>query len=155
MIILETNLPEFSIFNSNNKKYDYLDCFQGSLIDKENSLTPTDTCKAFLSSVPWWAKKLLALRNKIVSIFGLKVTGEFYTMQELDSFKYETGEQLGILKVFDRTRNEIVLGVDDKHLDLRVSLLLENSKIDKQKTLTISTIVEFNNWFGRLYFFTR
>jgi hypothetical protein len=156
MTIIQTNIPEHSVLNRSHKKYDYSDSYQGSLTDRENSLTPTDTCKAFFSSIPRFGEKLVALRDKIVSIFGLKVTGKPFTAQELNSFKYEVGEELGILKVFDRvssqTGNEIVLGVDDKHLNFKLSLLLENSGIDKQKNLIISTVVEFNNWFGRLYF---
>ena len=156
MTIIKTDLPASSMLSLNHQKYDYVDCFQSSLIDKENSLTPSDTCKAFFTSIPRFGERLVAMRDRIVSMFGLKLSGESFTLQELDSFKYERGEQLGILKIFDRVsnpiNNEIIFGVDDKHLNLRVSLLLENTKIDNQKNLIISTIVEFNNWFGRMYF---
>ncbi len=55
--------------------------------------------------------------------------------------------------MFARTENEVILGEDDKHLNFRVSLFLEQQQNNPQKKdLTISTTVEFNNWFGRLYF---
>ena len=74
--------------------------------------------------------------------------------KQLDSFKFEQGERVGLFKVFNRTTNEIILGEDDNHLNFRVSLLLEESENDKStKTITVTTLVIYNNWFGRLYFF--
>ncbi|HJV20387.1 MAG TPA: DUF2867 domain-containing protein, partial [Sediminibacterium sp.] len=45
------------------------------------------------------------------------------------------------------------LGEDDKHLNFRVSLLINRqSDYCENKKIIISTTVKFNNWFGRLYF---
>jgi len=39
-------------------------------------------------------------------------------------------------------------------LNFRVSLLLSEQKNNKlNKNITVTTIVMYNNWFGRLYFF--
>lgn len=71
----------------------------------------------------------------------------------MENFKYEPGEQLGLFKIFSKSENEIVMGEDDKHLNFRISLLLEKDTNDNaKKDITISTTVEFNNWFGKLYF---
>lgn len=90
----------------------------------------------------------------MVSIFGLKTSGKLTDRQkQLDAFTCEPGEQLALFKVFNKTDNEVILGEDDKHLNFRVSLFLDHKKSEtKKKTLTITTTVEFNNWFGRLYF---
>ena len=154
MKIIKSKIPDNSILNSNHKKYDYVDSFQGILLDGENKFTPKDIGKAFFTSGPKWVGKLFNLRNEIVSIFGLKTSGNGVDrQQQLDNFKCEPGEQLGLFKVFSKTDNEVIIGDDDKHLNFRVSLFLDNSKKDKaKKDLTISTTVEFNNWFGRLYF---
>ncbi len=154
MKIIKTKLPNNSNLNSNHKKYDYVDSFQGKLLDVENKFKPIDIGKAFFSSGPKWVGKLFNLRNKIVSVFGLKTSGNVVDrQQQLDNFKCEPGEQLGLFKVFNKTDNEVIIGEDDKHLNFRVSLFLDKSKNDKsKKDLTISTTVEFNNWFGRLYF---
>jgi hypothetical protein len=55
--------------------------------------------------------------------------------------------------VFFKTENEVILGEDYKHLNFRVSLFLEQ-QINKtnENGLTISTTVQFNNCFVRLYF---
>jgi hypothetical protein len=154
MTIIKTILPKESLLNTNTEKHDYTDSFQGVLNDPRNKFTLVDIGKSFFSSKSKWIEKLFALRNRMVSIFGLKTSGNITNRQnELNNFKCEKGEQLGLFKVFDKTENEIILGQDDKHLNFRVSLFLEEQKNElTKKNLTISTTVEFNNWFGRLYF---
>merc|ERR1712046_407292 len=112
----------------------------------------TDISKAFFSSGPKWVGRLFILRNKIVSIFGLKTSGNITDREkQLENFKCEPGEQLGLFKVFTTTENEVILGEDDKHLNFRVSLILNpKGKKTENKDLIVSTTVEFNNWFGRL-----
>ncbi|WP_299443737.1 DUF2867 domain-containing protein [uncultured Aquimarina sp.] len=134
------------------KDYDYSDSFKTDFIDKDNKIDIMVVSKAFFSSSPEWIGKLFTLRNKIVSVFGLKTGGKTKSKKELlTNFKGQIGEQVGIFKVFDRSDNEIILGEDDRHLNFRVSLLLKPEKED-EKSLTISTTVNFNNSFGKLYF---
>ncbi len=45
-----------------------------------------------------------------------------------------------------RSANEVVLGLDDLHLDFRLGVHVANQR------LTMSTAVRFHNGFGRLYF---
>lgn len=155
MKIHKSNLPELSILNSEKKSYDYIDSYSGELRDKNDSIKIQNVAKAFFSSSPKWVDSLFLLRNKIVSMFGLKTSGSAENRQDqLNNFKWEGGSKLGLFKVFSRNENEIIIGEDDKHLNFRVSLYLEkNLKQMNYKILTISTIVQFNNGFGRMYFF--
>ncbi|WP_345324099.1 DUF2867 domain-containing protein [Candidatus Villigracilis proximus] len=93
---------------------------------------------------------LFTLRNKIVSIIGLKTSGSSEAKHKtvLKDFKGEIGQRVCLFKVFDGNENEIILGEDDKHLNFRVSLLLDK----KENQLHISTIVKIHNWLGKLYF---
>jgi hypothetical protein len=154
MKIIKTTLPNNSILNTSHKKYDYVDSFQGVLNDIEYKFASVDIGKAFFLSGPKWVGKLFTLRNRIVSIFGLKTSGKNNNIEkQLKDFKCEPGEQLGLFKVFAKTENEVILGEDDKHLNFRVSLFFERQTNEPtKKDLTVSTTVEFNNWFGRLYF---
>ncbi|WP_257667657.1 DUF2867 domain-containing protein [Parapedobacter tibetensis] len=139
-----------SILKNNHLQYDYIDCFQGVLIAKNDELTISDACIAFLSSVRETVQKLSTIKAKIVSMVGLKAKP--FKMQKLDKFKYEAGEQLGILKVYERSDNEITLGSNGTHFNFRISLILGYTIIDKPRTLSMSTRVVFNNWLGRFYF---
>ncbi|WP_299218526.1 DUF2867 domain-containing protein [uncultured Aquimarina sp.] len=150
MRVQKVYIPCESLLSKDN--YDYSDSFKAEFTDKEDTIDIITITKAFFSASPGWIGKLFVLRNKIVSIFGLKTGDKIKAGEEvLDNFKADIGEQVGIFKVFERTENEIILGEDDTHLNFRVSLLLD-PKLDDKKDFSISTTVNFNNWFGKLYF---
>lgn len=88
----------------------------------------------------------MVFRNSIVSVFGLKTS-----ILEQSGNRWEIGSQAGMFKVFGKTTHEIILGDDDKHLDFRVSLLLEPDK--QYKRVAVTTTVKYHNWLGRCYFF--
>lgn len=147
-------MPSNSILKLHNHSFDYVDSYQRSFLDEMDRIDITKIGKLFFVCGPKWADNLFEVRNKIVRLFGLKTLGNITDRKkQLDDFKCEKGERLGLFKVFDKTDNEVILGEDDKHLDFRVSLLLEKlSDKTEQKNLTITTTVKFNNSFGRLYF---
>jgi hypothetical protein len=154
MIVQKSELPDKSILKESGITYDYIDSFQGNFIDSGQSIDATKVGRSFFGSGPKWVEKLFALRNKIVGLFGLKTSGRISDRQkQFDNFKCEPGERLGLFKVFDKTNHEVILGEDDKHLNFRVSLLLSPLPNEAgRKTLTVTTTVKFNNWFGRIYF---
>jgi Protein of unknown function (DUF2867) len=155
MVIIRSAIPENSLLNQLYKNYNYTDSFQGLVTNKQKKLNPEGIAKSFFLSAPTWVSRLFWMRNKIAAFFGLKTSNAKYDLQKiLRSFNGEKDQHVGLFRVFDKSENEIILGEDDKHLNFRVSLYLDRSKNDGPKTnLTISTIVVFNNWFGRLYFF--
>lgn len=151
MKVEKVELPHNSLLANTN--FDYADSYKSqNLADAENKIDLSAVGKAFFSSSPSWIDNLFALRNKLVSFIGLK-TGEKVENKEeiLKNFKGEIGEKVGLFQVFDKTENEIILGEDDKHLNFRVSLLIDTVNQTK-KIITISTTVNFNNSFGKLYF---
>ncbi len=153
MKVVNVNLPEKSILQS-DAQFQFIDGYKAEFDDQDNRIDIQKVGKLFFSTGPSWIDKLFALRNKIVHYFGLKTSNNRMEKEEqLAHFNCEIGEQIGLFKVFDKTENEVIIGENDKHLDFRVSLFLENSATNShQKELTISTSVKFNNWFGKLYF---
>ncbi len=149
MRIIEIPFPQGSMLSG--IAHDYTDSYRGSLSRSNKIITQNDIGKAFFLSAPKWVGTLMTLRNKIVSIFGLK-TGNNLKHEDIlkNDFDLQKGKSIGIFKIYDKNDNEIVMGEDDSHLNFRVSLLLEPKKMEK--TLTISTAVVFNNWLGKLYF---
>ncbi len=91
---------------------------------------------------PQWITNLLEIRNKAVKPFGLKTDSKKLIKENL-----KVGEKTGIFNIYAITGNEIVAGDNDAHLNYRVSVLKND------KTLTVSTLVQYNNWFGKGYFF--
>lgn len=150
MKINKVPFPKTSILSGSD--YHYIDSYSGSFIDKNNTVSSKELVIAFFMAAPEWVGILFTLRNKIVSVFGLKTGKKSKDFQSiLENFEGKKGESIGLFKVFDRTENELILGEDDTHLDFRISFLLE-PRSDIEKNITISTTVIFNNWMGRLYF---
>lgn len=149
MRVDETSFPSESLLFSNKDTFDYYDTFEGAIVGDTSGITKKDLIRAFFESAPDWVAKLMRLRNAIVGRLGLKTDGP--SVQDLksmiQSFEGKKGEAIGLFRVQESNENEIIFGENDKHLDFRVSLLMRD-----QNRIAITTVVIFNNVFGRIYF---
>ncbi len=102
--------------------------------------------RAFCSVQVWWVYALLWLRNRIVSVIRLKAEGE----GPRRPMTLEPGTQAGIFRVFERNANEILMGENDRHLDYRVSVIVQSRP--NAHYVMVATVVHHHNWLGRLYF---
>ena len=100
------------------------------------------------TSAPRWAEQLMWLRDRIVSVFGLRTSEK--AQPDNSTAPLRPGEAVSIFKVLARSDDEIMFGGDDKHLDFRASLLVQRDAA--RSSAVLSTVVRYNNWFGRLYF---
>ena len=89
---------------------------------------------------PRWAKTLLALRNILVTPFGLKTSGAGGTAPR---------QMIGIFPVVNETPDRLVAGFNDSHLDFRFVVDVATSG-DRQE-VTATTLVLTHNWLGRSY----
>jgi hypothetical protein len=155
MIAKRGEVPYNSVLRRKGVSFDYVDSFQCLVVTNDRHVDITKVLTLFLQSGPKWADRLLVVRDKIVGMFGLKTTNSLVRSKgQTEGAKYQIGESLGMFKLFDQSDNEFVLGENDKHLDFRVSLLLETLDYETDKMrLSITTAVKFNNNLGRVYFF--
>ncbi len=140
--VYTTQLPENSMCRNYIEAIDFKDTYKVKLGDGDISIENI-YINVFAHS-PKWVNNLLALRNKIVGVFGLD-TNKNRTEITKDNLK--TGSKTGIFRIYSINENEIIAGEDEKHLNFRVSVLKENGET------FFSTLVQYNNWFGRFYFF--
>ncbi|WP_298858447.1 DUF2867 domain-containing protein [uncultured Sulfitobacter sp.] len=94
-----------------------------------------------IGSMPRWARGLLRVRNIVVAPFGLKIDGMNDLQGEVDS--------VGIFPILDETKDRIVLGFDDRHLDFRI--IVDRSKGAQAFRLRATTLVNRHNALGRIY----
>lgn len=94
-----------------------------------------------LMGQPRWIGWLVALRDTLVAGFGLKTSSELRGDVATD--------RIDFFRVYDRSRHEIILGEDDRHLDFRLSVLVEESALCRR--LVATTVVTFNHFGGRAY----
>jgi hypothetical protein len=120
-------LPRVSTLWSLHQPGDFLDCYSVA-----STLTLREAATRGLA-FPGWAMALLALRNGIVSPFGLKTGAGPAT------------PSLGIFPVRKDDGDELVLGLDDRHLNFRIGLI----RLDGR--LYMSTWVHPHNRWGRAY----
>jgi hypothetical protein len=100
-----------------------------------------------LGRTPRWVDAAMGARNAIVKRLGLKDLGVLSRIDRNRPLQdYRVGERVGIFTVLHLSDDEVVMGDDDKHLDVQVSLL----KTADRKVI-VSTVVHIHNALGRLY----
>ncbi len=62
----------------------------------------------------------------------------------------QPGASVGHWPVFQRSDDEVVLGLDRSYIDLRLSILLRDERTCLSVTAT--TVARYNNWIGAIYF---
>lgn len=128
-LVQKAELPDSSLLHrqvAGIRPGDFVDCYSRPCARALEAAAERAFC------FPGWISGLMRLRNLLVSPFGLKteVTGT---------------DQIGIFPVIVRTKDEMILGIDDAHLDFRISILTQGGQI------YFSTWVRTNNRFGRMY----
>lgn len=128
--VSKTELPAHSLLQGYIQPGDFVDCYRCV------STLDVDEAAARALKFPFWVGKLMALRNLVVAPLGLKTEQSSATTK---------AEMLGPFPIVTRTENEIILGIDDKHLDFRLSIITSGTHA------YTATWVRRNNWLGRIY----
>ncbi|MCB6184328.1 DUF2867 domain-containing protein [Leeia sp. TBRC 13508] len=103
-----------------------------------------------LGNSPAWVDSLMTLRNKAVQLVGLKDLSVMSAISlEKAPSDYQIGDRVGIFTLISQTPSEVIVGDNDKHLEVRISFLKEMK--NEQMVLTITTAVKNHNWLGRCY----
>ena len=154
MIRKTTIIPAMSKLKFDEKSFHYIDSYMGQYLTNSHYYTITDISELFFNSGPKWADFLMSIRDKIVGLFGLKTASKISDEERKHgALKFEEGEQLNIFKLYSKSESELIMGDDDKHLNFRVSLLLDSTDIgSKKKKILITTVVTYRNWLGKIYF---
>ncbi|NJM31867.1 MAG: DUF2867 domain-containing protein [Limnobacter sp.] len=98
---------------------------------------------------PKWADHLMTIRNLAVGLLGLKDVGSLADVPPNSAaHTLREGDRAGIFTIRNLQEHEVVLQIEDSHLDVFVSVLKENST---SPTLTVSTIVFNHNLLGKIY----
>lgn len=153
MKVVKTEISKSSLLYPTQNNYDYTDSYSFNIATSNKKIDISMIADAFIKPGPKWFEVILNLRDKIVSVFGLKTSSDLAKNDLIPKHIWVPGEQNGMLKVFDRTADELILGEDDKHLNFKISLLLEQDPQNQSaKILTVTTAVILNNMLGRIYF---
>jgi len=144
--VTETTVPDDSALQSWLAGADFYDAYEAPLATA--TLSPTEIFLRASHTTPRWVEELMAIRNRIVRLFGLKDVGAMKVAARAPD-SYQVGDRLGIFSIFGKTENELLLGIDDSHLDVRVSVL--KSQRNGIPHYVLSTVVHVHNLLGRVY----
>ncbi|MFC4215762.1 DUF2867 domain-containing protein [Pseudophaeobacter arcticus] len=127
--VIATDLPKSSLLfqqAAGMRAGDFVDCYA------KPSTCPLDEAAARAFAFPAWVAGLMRLRNLLVTPFGLNT-------------EVTSPNRVGIFPLVTRSDNELILGIDDSHLDFRISVLSQDGM------LYFATWVRTKNRFGRIY----
>lgn len=110
----------------------YKDCF-GDKITEEPYISVNELFNLMFSQYPKWVMMLYRIRNWIVKPFGVKINRSFADI------------------IIEQNDNEIIIGSENKHLTFHVSVFCSDVE-DKTQEVSITTLVKYENFFGRIYF---
>jgi hypothetical protein len=109
-----------------------------------------DLYRLSVSRVPRWINGLLDIRNRLARLAGLKDVGRFGALDHVhDNIGWKAGDRLDLFVIDSIGEDELVLKIDDSHLDVRLSLLRQPQA--DGATITVSTIVDVHNGLGKCY----
>ena len=99
---------------------------------------------------PGWINFLMAARNRIVSLVGLKNVGHVGAVDPAKTAaSYRPGDRVGIFSLRSVSDDEVILGDADRHVDAQVSV--RRIERDGRPAVALTTVVHIHNLLGRAY----
>lgn len=135
------DLPSVSRLSSSYGRADFADAFSADLPETASGDVEALARHVF-EQQPEWIAMLMSIRDILVLPFGLKRAADLQS---------SGGDRISIFRVFDRDQDAIILGEDDRHLDFRVSVLLQPTSEGRPRRLIVTTLVFYNRLLGRAY----
>jgi Protein of unknown function (DUF2867) len=106
----------------------------------DTTLDARRAAERMLGYRPRWIAALMALRNYLVTPFGLKTPSPR---------RQAPVDTVGIFPVLSETPDRLVAGFDDNHLDFRV--VVDVASTGPRRQVTATTLVLTHNLLGRTY----
>jgi Protein of unknown function (DUF2867) len=107
----------------------------------DTALVARQAAERMLGRSPRWIRTLMALRDRLVTPFGLKTSASLPARPHADA--------IGIFPVLCDTPHRLVAGFDDSHLDFRV--VVDVAPSGQRQCVTATTLVLTHNRLGRAY----
>lgn len=151
----ETEVPAGTAIHARLPGADFLDAY--TVADPQPGASALQTWLDMVARTPRWTQLLMALRNRLVRLVGLQGAGQLNDVHPPasgaspdDAASYRVGDRVGIFQIRHLSATEVVMGQDDRHLDVQVSLVRQ-APIGGAATVVVSTVVHIHNTLGHGY----
>lgn len=147
--VSETTIPVGTRIADHAKGSYFADAW--SVIAAEPDLTALGQFIKAACATPKWVETCMKLRNIAVQLVGLKNLGGLADLApDKAESDYKVGDRLGIFTLIEVTPNEVLLGDDDRHLKVTLSVSCERQSTG-QTLVTVTTVVYVHNLLGKIY----
>lgn len=143
--VTESSVPDWSGIWETHKSGDFLDCYTVPLAHPDVRLA--HLAHAVFCRLPGWIQTLLSLRDSLVRPFGLSEAAHL-PIDKSCRDRILPGESINFLPVLKSCEREIVMGLNDDHLDFRISLHRPDTP---EPRLSLASLVHTNNFLGKAY----
>ncbi len=141
-------VPAGSLIAQELPESDFADCYQFD--DQWPDLNAMQTFLALMARTPGWMNALMAMRNQIVRLFGLKHLGDLSAIAHTKpASAYRLGDRVGIFSLRRVQDDEVIVWDNDKHLHVQVSVL--KHQVNGKSKVSLSTVAHIHNRLGRCY----
>ena len=154
--VREIRVPTGTAIHATLPGAQFFDAYE--VADPHPARSALQTWLDVVARTPRWAQQLMAARNRLVRLVGLKDLGQLHDMHPNtngaslhDAKSYRVGDRVGIFLIRHLSDTEVVMGQDDKHLDVQVSLTQHAPHGDRPATLAVSSVVHIHNALGHAY----
>jgi hypothetical protein len=134
----------------------FVDAFAVTLpAQRVTTYEPDAVARAVFDQSPIWFSLLMWIRDHVMSIFGVKRSTEIRAAAEKKGV-----QTIAVFPILSYTKDEVILGENDKHLDFQTSFLLReghfrganNKDSDRQiREAVVTTVVHCHGLFGKAY----
>lgn len=134
----------------------FTDAFAVTLpASRSKKYSPDVLARALLCDPPSWFSMLMWIRDRVMSVFGVKSSAEIQAAAK----KAGVGT-IAVFPIISRAPNEIVVGENDRHLDFRTSILVRDSqltaagdrdRVGNSKEMVAITVVHCHGILGKAY----
>ena len=104
-------------------------------------MVASEAARLALGKMPGWARRLLAVRNALARMVGLKTGPDGSVGKD---------RRIGMFPILSESPDRIVLGLDDWHLDFRIVTDVSDDGVGGSR-IRMTTLVKRKNVFGRAY----
>jgi hypothetical protein len=122
-----------------------------SVTAAEPNLTALSQFIKAVRATPKWVETCMKLRNMAVKSVGLKNLGGLAQLEpDKPDSHYKAGDRLGIFTLQEITPDEVLMGDDDKHLKVILSVSCTKQAMGEM-LVTVTTVVHVHNLLGKIY----
>jgi Protein of unknown function (DUF2867) len=147
-LVVATDIPSQSLLDPVSVKTAYFaDSYRIALSD--GAMPMPAIFFAIFGHHPLWIKILLLIRNRIAAMSGLDVASDELILRPAQKAQYKSGDTIGPWPIYTLMEHELIAGRDNAHLDFRLSVI--KSALDGRNVVTVSTICNVHNIYGKLY----